>query len=239
MKGLPYFKWYPSDAEMDQNFRAMDDAELGFYWRCLNHSWINEGLPSDPSERARVLRTPQKLADARWLRVGKCFTEVDGKMVNPRQESERTDAIRKSETNRKNGATAKRTPKQNDGERTGDGLADGSLRASDSDSSNTPESWKEKKFLEFWNCVWWKTGKTGAWRKFKAVATTPEIADRIIAAAKAQGPGILSAAARNGITAIHPETWLSKGRYDDEPITPSGTAHQDTWLREGRDEYPD
>ncbi len=35
MKSLPFFCWYPVDAETDENFRAMTYAEVGFYLRCL------------------------------------------------------------------------------------------------------------------------------------------------------------------------------------------------------------
>ena len=99
MKSLPYFHWYPADAETDANFRAMDDADIGFYIRCLNHAWINGGIPADPKERARVLRTRLDTANKRWLRVGKCFTKSlndELLFVNSRQETERESACSKS-----------------------------------------------------------------------------------------------------------------------------------------------
>ena len=99
LKALPYFKWYPADAECDQNFRAMDDADIGFYIRCLNHAWINGSLPADPKERARVLRTRLDTANKRWVRVGKCFvnsTLYPEQLINLRQETERSLASLKS-----------------------------------------------------------------------------------------------------------------------------------------------
>ena len=98
-KEFPYFRWYPKDAESDDRYSAMDDAELGFFHRCLNKSWMNEGLPADADERARVLKTPRDVADARWHRVGKCFIPSDqfqGKLINPRQEIERCHAFGRS-----------------------------------------------------------------------------------------------------------------------------------------------
>ncbi len=100
MKALPYFRWYPADAETDANFRAMDDADIGFYVRCLNHAWINGGIPIDPAERARVLKTRRDIADRRWIRVGKCFgpSASDVTMVtNSRQEKERLLALQKAQ----------------------------------------------------------------------------------------------------------------------------------------------
>lgn len=99
-KTLPYFRWFPADAESDCNFRAMDDSDIGFYLRCLNHAWINGGIPADSKERARVLRTRVDTANKRWIRVGKCWVTSkadDTILVNPRQEVEREYAIRKSE----------------------------------------------------------------------------------------------------------------------------------------------
>ncbi len=78
----------------------MDDAERGFYLRCLDHAWLNGGLPADPVERARQLETRKDVADRRWLRVGKCFVPHEFTptlLVNPRQESERKLALRKAQ----------------------------------------------------------------------------------------------------------------------------------------------
>lgn len=98
-KILPFFKWYPADADTDANFRAMSDAEIGFYIRCLNHSWINEGIPADPKERARVLHTRLDTANRYWERVGKCFVTSSShpeRLTNSRQEMERGLASQKS-----------------------------------------------------------------------------------------------------------------------------------------------
>lgn len=99
MSKLPFFKWYPADCDTDENVRQMTDAELGFYIRCLNHAWLNNGLPADPQERARALRTNKAHADRYWNRVGKCF-ETDpstpGRLFNPRSKSEMCKANLKS-----------------------------------------------------------------------------------------------------------------------------------------------
>ncbi len=100
MQRLPFFKWYPADADTDQNFRAMDDADIGFYIRCLNHAWINGSIPADPKERARVLRTRLNTANKRWQRVGKCFVTSSlhpDCLINSRQEAERDFAVKKSQ----------------------------------------------------------------------------------------------------------------------------------------------
>jgi len=100
VKKLPFFKWYPADADTDANFRAMSDADIGFYIRCLNHAWINGGIPADPVERARVLHTRTDIANRHWERVGKCFvtsSSLPELLINSRQEMERGLASRKSQ----------------------------------------------------------------------------------------------------------------------------------------------
>lgn len=105
LKKLPYYKMYPSDAESDENFRLMDDAERGFYWRCLNHAWLHSAsLPADLVEISRALSTPLAIVKKRWMRVGKCWLphpEQEGRLINSRQWKERVEALKLSETNTK------------------------------------------------------------------------------------------------------------------------------------------
>lgn len=98
-KALPYFRWFPADAEIDENYAALNDTELGFYHRCLNRAWVNDGLPSDLDRLAATLRVAREYLDQVWPAVSKCFvlTEtVIPRYVNPRQEHERDIAIAKS-----------------------------------------------------------------------------------------------------------------------------------------------
>ncbi len=98
-KQYPYFLWFPKDAESDEKYSMMTDAEVGFFHRCLNKSWVNEGLPKDPEARARLLKKKREIADKRWTVVGECFVEsdmFDGRLVNPRQEIQRERAMTKS-----------------------------------------------------------------------------------------------------------------------------------------------
>ncbi len=97
-KKLPYYPLYPSDFDADENIRGMDDAELGFFIRCLNHAWMNRGLPADPEEIDRVIpgRRAKPFADT-WPRVSRSFVpSSDGRLINPRQESERQEANTKA-----------------------------------------------------------------------------------------------------------------------------------------------
>lgn len=238
-KALPYFRWYPADAETDENFRAMTDAEIGYYIRCLNHSWMNGGLPADSNERARIMRVTPKYDRKAWDRVGRCFQlSSDGteRLVNPRQEHERRDAIEKSEKARRSVQT--RYESSTD-EPTNVGTNEQrqgrvALRASESVSESPPlesftlqepkngqgtsTGWREARFNQFWAVVWAKIGKDAARKSFDRKAKTQVDADRIIAAAKAQGPEIVAHSERHDHSILHPSTWLNQGRYDDEGV---------------------
>lgn len=100
-KELPYFKMYPKDFDTDESARLMDIREAGLYLYCLNHAWINEGLPSDPEEISRALRVGRQDFNAAWPRVSKCFILRAGRLINQRQEEERDDAISKGNSNSK------------------------------------------------------------------------------------------------------------------------------------------
>lgn len=76
-------------------------CELGLYIIALNHAWVNEGLPAGDDDVGRALKVPNfaKL----WPRVRECFSLIDGRLRNKRQEQEREDAIRISESRSKAG----------------------------------------------------------------------------------------------------------------------------------------
>ncbi len=99
MNLLPYFKWYPADAESDSNYCLMSVSELGLFHRCLNRSWVNDGLPSEPEEIRRILRLEPREFKKHWPVVAESFPECeDGRRRNSRQEKERLAAKEKSNT---------------------------------------------------------------------------------------------------------------------------------------------
>ena len=98
MKSLPYFRWFPSDASSDEKYKSLNDAELGFFHRCLDHSRVNNGIPADLNELAALFgRTRAKLENV-WGKVQRCwYPSEDGtRLLNARQEKERIYALLKS-----------------------------------------------------------------------------------------------------------------------------------------------
>ena len=82
-------------------------------------------------------------------------------------------------------------------------------------------AWSETKFEEFWEAVWFKSEKQDAMREWSLCATSPDEADRIIAACKAQSPRLKAEGDRRIAKGeqghLAPHRWLKRRRYDDEP----------------------
>jgi len=78
-------------------------------------------------------------------------------------------------------------------------------------------------FEEFWAVVWEKIGRGAARKAWLSKVKTRSVADRVIAAARSQGPDLVASAKRNGHSVLHPATWLNQERYDDEPATAGRT----------------
>ncbi len=98
VKKLPYYRLWVKDFETDENVKVLDFSELGLYLSCLNHSWVNEGLPVDPDDLRRAMKATPSQFNKMWPRVSKCFQEKEGRLVNKRQEEERESARRTSES---------------------------------------------------------------------------------------------------------------------------------------------
>lgn len=148
---LPYFKWFPADAESDEKYAKMNDTELGFYHRCLNKAWRNgASLPGDQNELARMMKVTPAYLKKMWKRVGECFKPVIDdplRVENPRQGKEFKEALTKSERN----ANAARTPRERKANDTLRALAGADY---DSDSGfkklTTGTKPKGSTFLLFW-----------------------------------------------------------------------------------------
>src|SRR5687767_2830230 len=102
----PAFQWYPKDCDTDEKVRGMDDREFGFYVRCLNHSWLNDGLPADLDELARVIGRPKAYVSKMWVRVGRCFFQREDRLYNIRQEGQR-ETVREFQETRRDAANTR------------------------------------------------------------------------------------------------------------------------------------
>jgi len=215
-KELPYFRWYPKDAESDSKYSSMTLAELGLFHRCLNHSWLNDGIPSELSELSRELRISEREIKRHWPRVSRCFVTSanDARGRNLRQEEERSYALTKSE--RSTNAVRARY------ERNADVGTNEPPRAYESESGSisdlpvttekTEKRAEAKKWFEdeFWPLWPVKHNKAAA----SVAALQVTIIDRPLAVVgvKEQSDRI-----RAMERPIHASTWLRGRRWEDEP----------------------
>lgn len=212
---------------MDDDYASMTDQELGFYHRCLNRSWMNDGLPADLDELARIFKQTRTYIDKLWKRVGRKFILRVGtaRVFNPRQEDERSEAISKS-------VNATKSVRTRYERKTDDQLPALARAVSDSVSDsvvvdtlttetkplsrakvfeNLQESWFE---TEFWPEYWLKKGKKSALGAFKNHATTEERKGLIVKAMLMQRPEMLTREPRHRKMA---QGWLNGEQFEDEP----------------------
>jgi hypothetical protein len=66
---------YVRDWDTDELTRSMTDSEAGLFIRCLNHSWVNYGLPADTEEIRQILPGKRSIKSFHrdWPRVAACF----------------------------------------------------------------------------------------------------------------------------------------------------------------------
>ena len=112
-KTLPYFRWFPADAETDDDYASMTNSQVGLYHRLLNRAWLNYGIPNDPEAIRKMLRLDAREFRRDWEQVRHKFVadpQQLNRLVNPRMEEERSHAKAKSFANQRIGnANALRT----------------------------------------------------------------------------------------------------------------------------------
>jgi len=105
---FPYFRWFPADATVDDDYRRFTVEEKGLFHVCLNHGWLSDGLPGDLDELPEFLGVSRTTFSRCWRNVSKKWVLVEGRLRNKRQEEERQKVIKKSESNSKAANSTKR-----------------------------------------------------------------------------------------------------------------------------------
>src|SRR5437870_4047524 len=97
-RNLPYYPHYVKDFRESKKVKAMNLAEEGLYRRCLDLSWEDGSIPDDPKEIARLIQKERTDVKKAWPKVSVCWfpNGQDGRLINPRQETERKKALEKS-----------------------------------------------------------------------------------------------------------------------------------------------
>jgi uncharacterized protein YdaU (DUF1376 family) len=87
----PAFQFYASEFLTGDKVTRMSFTEIGIFTCMLAHAWLCDGLPTNLSDIAKILKiNPQRFTKI-WAGVlSECWIERGGRYVNPRQERERT-----------------------------------------------------------------------------------------------------------------------------------------------------
>lgn len=237
---LDYFAFFPKDCEADESIRMMDDAQFGFWMRCLCYQWPNGSIPADVgmlalamSGRAPggVVRTPEYITEMLAGPVGKRMqphpTKED-RLADKRLLEEREIAEEESTRNKTNRAT--KTDESVEGKT--DDSCDNSLFCSvlNTEQPNEVEDWFE---TEIWKPYPKKVSKPQALKAARAHGKT--VADRkaITDGLKRALPELIKQH-REGYCP-NPATWLNGERWNDEtPAASAAPTQQSTMSAETR-----
>lgn len=234
----PAFSFYPDSWR--GGVALMSPLERAAYIDLLSITWLHGGITRQQAYRV-CMDIDQESVDA--VLESKFECGKDGLFRNLRLEEERGKQQKRSENGKQGGrpkkqmeSKAKANPEAN--EKLNESKTESKTKHSDSDSDSdsvsetVSDSGSETntasppggdgRFDRFWETVHHKVGKQAARREFdravkrkaKQMLSPADAAEFII---DAMGEFARSPAARpRDHTPIHPATWLSQGRYDDD-----------------------
>lgn len=85
----PAFQFYPKDFLSDSHVVAMTMTERGVYITLLCLCWMEGSVPVSAATLARLCGLSMPTFERLWPALEPCFTNVDGRWVQPRIERER------------------------------------------------------------------------------------------------------------------------------------------------------
>lgn len=134
----PAFQFYPKDFLSSSKVDRMSMTERGIYITLLSFCWLDGSLPTDVGQLARLVRIREPQFNRIWNgALSECFTEKDGRLINPRLERERraqADYRRRQKDNAVKGWQGRRNatalPRSDPSHQSGNALQSASASAS-------------------------------------------------------------------------------------------------------------
>ena len=112
----PAFLFYPGDWMQSETVRAMTYEQRGVYLELLAMAWLEGSIPADEDRLRRMVGLSAPRWSKVWPLISECWEPREddaGRLINPRQEHERTTRREKAEEMRRRGAAGgKQTAKQ-------------------------------------------------------------------------------------------------------------------------------
>lgn len=220
---LDYFAFFPKDCEADESIRLMDDAQFGFWMRCLCYQWPNGSIPADAGVLAVALsgraaggevRTPKYIEEMLSGPVGnrmKPHPLLDGRLADTRLLTERAIAEEESATNKKNRSTKDEEFVEGKTENS----CDDSLFCSVSvlKKKDEVEQWFE---TEFWPMYPRKVAKPKALRAARKHGETVEARARIMETLRRALPALRQQLKADEDYRPYPASWLNQEPWLNE-----------------------
>jgi hypothetical protein len=236
----PAFQFYPGDWRKDPELRSVSLTARGLWIElmCLMHESSRPGFLQTKTGKGYTNQQLSQMVGTDIQTIEICLTEIEANGVSHREEgtgilySKRmVEDARISKVRREAGKQGG-NPKllnQNSNQNTtpsSSSTTSTSITPSGTNTPLTPQggNGRESKppsqtdidFEEDWKQFWVKVGKESA-RIAYGKARKRAGREDIMRGVFVLGPLILEHAKRQGITPVHPATWLNAGRWEDDP----------------------
>jgi uncharacterized protein YdaU (DUF1376 family) len=88
---LSYYKWFVRDYRANRKVQRMSYVARGLYRDLLDEQWLDGSLPEDLTALADICGCSVKVMEKYWPEIAPCFDLVDGRLINPKLETMRTE----------------------------------------------------------------------------------------------------------------------------------------------------
>lgn len=93
---MPWYRWLVRDYRANRKVQRMGYVARGLYRELLDEQWLEGTLPEDVGVLADICGCPVRVMEKAWPEIAPCFRVIDGRLINDKLESLRTeqDAVR-------------------------------------------------------------------------------------------------------------------------------------------------
>jgi uncharacterized protein YdaU (DUF1376 family) len=109
LRALPYYKWFWQDWRANRKAQRMSYIERGLYRELLDECWVEGSIPNDIASLAEICGCPKDVMANAWQVLESCFELLEGKYINKKMESMRTEKdaerLAKSQSGKKGGVS--------------------------------------------------------------------------------------------------------------------------------------
>jgi uncharacterized protein YdaU (DUF1376 family) len=227
LRALPYYKWFWQDWRANRKTQRMGYVERGLYRELLDECWVEGSIPNDIAILAEICGCPKDVMANAWQVLESCFELLEGKYINKKMESMRTEKdaerLMKSKSGKKGGVSKSLNlkPKKASAKQVVASARQVLAPANIGEERRGEESLclsQDKKTLYssnfelFWKVYPEKKGKGGAWASWKKINPDSVLVNQILKSVDFYKE---SKRVKDGFIK-NPQTWLNQRCWEDE-----------------------